>query len=155
MGEQYREMVMEIMRLITDGASQEQVVAKAKIVKQEHTEKANALLRANTMLDSLIGFTYPDVPWQPGFNFAPVAGTIAGTAIPDRARRTLEIANAIVGGGASTVTTKEVADQLRTEGDTLAPNNLATAIGNILTRAGGWRRVRSGEYERASEDMEA
>lgn len=154
MSEQHSEMVMEIMRLITDGASQEEVVAKARVVKQEHTEKANALLRANTMLDNLIMFTYPDVPWQPGFNFPPVA-VPAGTVIPDRARRTLEIANAIVGGGASTVRTKDVADQLRTEGDPLAPNNLATAIGNILTRTGGWRRVRSGEYERASEDVGA
>lgn len=63
----------------------------------------------------------------------------------ERRERTLELAHEAVERGDYQVTTEDIAEVLRGEGDPTGPK-LTTAVGNILTNA-GWRRVKSGVYE--------
>ncbi len=60
------------------------------------------------------------------------------------------IASEMVNRGAKTVSAREIAHRLRIDGEELAEKDLATAAGNILARASGWRRVRPGVYEPVS-----
>ena len=77
---------------------------------------------------------------------------IATMAIPvekwrdQRSRRVIEIAEDVIYGGAASVTSKAIAENLRNESFEGSIRDLAVSAGNILARAEGWRKVKAGEY---------
>jgi hypothetical protein len=75
-----------------------------------------------------------------------VEATTQPKATSKRAQRVFLIASEMVNRGAKTVTAKDVARRLRLDGEELSEKDLATAAGNILSRAEGWKRVKPGVY---------
>ena len=63
-----------------------------------------------------------------------------------RSRRVIEIAEDVIYGGAASVTSKAIAENLRNESFEGSIRDLAVSAGNILARAEGWRKVKAGEY---------
>lgn len=153
----FKERLREIAGLIGESAEKEDVLTKATRLKDEMRNDISATWQVVFALDQLVAVFAPDSQWQPGL--WPEATT--ATAVPSsrppkysRADRTLEIARTLSEDATLTVRTEEIAARLRSDGDTASIKDLATAVGNILTRSGFWQRVGPGEYMFIKEEAE-
>lgn len=149
----YDESLRRIARLVGERASPEEVLAEAAKLKQRMTNDVHRVWLAVATLDNLVALFAPDEPWQAGWWSETVTATStkvpSGAQRPPRYRRTeraLDIARILNEEGASTVRTEKIATRLLAEGDTGSISDLATAVGNILTRSGNWQRIGPGEY---------
>jgi hypothetical protein len=147
-------LVKETLRLAAGDARPREIVAKATEAKKAIWALVGQLQHAINALDGIVPLRAPGLPWvagwmpppdglEPRLVYAPSAGPV-GAPASERARRVMDIANSIVATGAKILSTKEIADQLRREGD--KARALETAVGNVLSRSGAFQRIRSGEY---------
>lgn len=150
-------LIDEVLRLATNGAPAHEIHAKASEAKEAIINKVADLQRAVNILDGIVPYKAAGMPWELGWVISPRLSTGApGTqAIADRNRRTLEFAaSSLAASGGESVETSAIVDQLRKAGDPSSEKDLATAVGNILTRSGSWRRVAPGEYAPIKENVE-
>ena len=139
MNSKHTDSVRKIMALIAENAAEEVIVARATEAKAQLLSESNEVVSAIIFLDRLMAMFVSSSDWEPGMERpTPVVRT--------RARRAEDIARSILADGASSVNTKAVVEQLQSEGVRGTPKNLATSVGNILTRSGRWQRVGPGEY---------
>lgn len=148
----YESLVKKAAELFARGTDQKEIITELRNVKQTLTDHIFAINRANNLLDAIQAAVAPDYEWQyaegQGWTMRLKASAVAsapGVAVGRRAR-ILELAAAAVARGETTIQTKAIAEQLRAEGHTPHVSDLSTAVGNVLSRAEGWRRVAPGEY---------
>ena len=146
MAVEHEVLIQEVVRLSAEGAPPEQVVEKATAAKAAIVRYIDELQRAVNILDGIVPYVAPGTYWEIGWKVTPKVsfGTSRKTDRPSRVR---EIALKLYANGAATVKTEDIAEELRSEGDTASIKDLATAAGNILTRTGSWRRAHPGVYE--------
>lgn len=129
------------------GGPKEDVLTKLGEAKRILIEKASVMSRANALIDTLADNVDPGTRWD----FARQEWAIqqipgANQQVVDRPSRVLEIVAAKVAAGEQTINTKQVAEQLRLEGDEKPLSSLATAVGNVLSRTEKWQRIRRNVY---------
>ncbi len=147
---EYTDLMRQAAEVFSSGESSERVLAKLAEAKRFLTEKALAMNRANSLVDSLADNVQPGAKWdfaQQEWIVEPVFGsTPMQPKAVDRSERVLEIVEAKVAAGEKKINTKVVAQQLRVEGDTKPLSSLATAVGNVLSRTEKWQRIRRNVY---------
>ena len=146
MEREYEHLVQEVVRLVAAGADREQVLAKGREGKTACIGELGRLWRALTLLDNLVLFVAPDATWDVGWGPTTFTANAPTRASTSRAQRILEIAWMMIQEGQESVKTKDIADRLRSEGETASVKNLSTATGNVLARTEGWRKIGDGEY---------
>lgn len=149
--DQYTPLVREAAEAFASKGPTDQVLAKLREAKQVLTDHAWALQRANTAIDALAANLLPNAVWDYAagdYVVRPVvaAATRQSVTSAERNQRVNEIANTKIAAGATTVNTKEIAQQLQLEGDDKPLSSLATAVGNILSRTDAWHRIRRNVY---------
>jgi hypothetical protein len=148
MVEKFEELLREVNLLIGKGAPKAEVIAKAKEAKIELIARAMEISRATAHLDNEMMWYAPDEPWQWGWVQAPPTQTGAtASSSRTRTRKVLDIAEVLASEGAGRVKTEDIAARLQLAGEQGTVKHLRTAIGNILTSTGRWRRLERGVYE--------
>lgn len=151
---EYDRYIRELNRLIGEGAPADKVLEKAREVKRALVERATALWKATNVIDNLVSYYVPNVQWEFGWVIPkqPSSRPSRPRVGSERQRRTLEMAKALTEEGHGTADTIVIVARLQAEGDTTPARALGTAIGNILTRSGEWRRVAPGKYAPVGEE---
>ena len=143
-------LVQQAAEVFAAGGSEEEILASLGTYKRLLADRAWAVSRANTLIDTLADNVRPGARWdytRLDWTVQPVPGTTAShPKVVARAERVLEIVNAKVAAGDQTINTKEVAEQLRLEGDDKPLSSLATAVGNVLSRTEQWQRIKRNVY---------
>lgn len=151
--QEHERLAQELLKLATEGASEEEIRAKAMELKQRITDTYLAFWRWLNLADTLVNAYAPDSSWPYGLLLPAAPGTPQATqqqAQSPRGARVLAMATAMVTDEkARTVTAKAIAERLQRDGETGSLKDLATSAGNILARSNDWRRVKPGEYEPA------
>jgi hypothetical protein len=145
----FNERLREIMGLVASHAEADEIRAKAIQLKNDMRIEVDGIWAVALNVDQLVAVFAPDPQWQIGLY--PEAATAPQPVAPhqrryNRSGKTLELARGMAGDGSKTVRTVDIANRLRAEGETLPMKTLATAVGNILTRSGIWKRMTPGEY---------
>lgn len=147
---EYADLVRQATEAFSSGESEEHVLGKLGEAKRFLTDKALAMNRANILIDSLADNVRPGAKWDFArleWTVQPVFGSAASQPkAVDRSERVIEIVNAKVAAGETKINTKEIAQQLRIEGDTKPLSSLATAVGNVLSRTEKWQRIKRNVY---------
>ena len=156
---QRRGLLWEVLRLVASDVPEEEFLAKAKEAQNEMRDRFYELWREVNVLDNLVIRVVPHADWTAGVASderevrSPATSATPPTSIfipaQSRTDRVLEIAQAEIAKGATSVTSKKIADVLISQGANSSPRDLAVSAGNILARNPGWIRVRSGEYVQA------
>jgi ABC-type molybdate transport system substrate-binding protein len=144
----YSDRLREIAGLIGSSATREDVLSKAAQLKEDMRQDIAAAWLVVFALDNLVAVFAPNSEWQPGLWPEATTATTPPSRPPrySRSDKTLELAKTLSNNGAKTVGTEDIAARLRAEGETGSIKDLATAVGNILTRSGYWQRLGPGEY---------
>ncbi len=147
--------VLEVSEMLMKLDARGEAVAAARRVKEAMAIQMNRISLLNNTLDHLIASFAPGPDWVYGFLTVDAAtGQIAQpapTRLPryDRQKQTLQAASELSSDAKRmAVFVSEVIAKLREKGEDLADKPLATAVGNILTRSGSWRRLGPGEYKK-------
>lgn len=155
MSEQRTGPLWQAIRLAADGAPEGEFLARAREAKEAITDSFYTLWREITVLDNLVARVAPSADWQEGIQERHGSGpssrppTTAPTQSASvRQRRILELANKFADGGATSVSSKAIAEQLVVDGFPGSMRNLSVSVGNVLARSGDWQRGRPGEYEK-------
>ncbi len=140
----------QIMELALKKAAPAEIRAQAKQAKAQLFAEYLEIWRIVNHIDNLV-ITYANDPtWLWGLQLEPPqsveAPSTSATKGSERTRRVVQIAADIASRGNRTVAAKDIARRLKAEGEQLPEKDLATAAGNILARADGWRRVKPGVY---------
>ena len=143
-------LVQRAVEAFASDKPQAEVLLELGETKRTLTDKAYAINRATLLIDNLAENLKPGTRWdytRRSWTSQPLPGmTTSNPATVDRAQRVLEIVQSKVAAGAKQINTKEVAEQLRLEGDEKPLSSLATAVGNVLSRTEQWQRIRRNTY---------
>ena len=144
-----------------EAAPVEELLKKACEAKRNIYDDMRQMSYDNGILDGLITRLVPDAVanglwvagwWDGGSALDDSYNGKQASLIPvekwrdQRSRRVIEIAEDVIYGGAASVTSKAIAENLRNESFEGSIRDLAVSAGNILARAEGWRKVKAGEY---------
>lgn len=140
----------EIMQMVLQGAEPSVVRASAANAKARLFQEYVEVWRVANLIDTIVGTYANDPTWQIGLVPQQQAQAVDAATQPkatsERGRRVLAIASDMVNRGGKTVSARDIAHRLSMEGEELPEKDLATASGNILARAAGWKRVKPGVY---------
>ena len=161
MNERHRTLIQDVTRLAADGAPANEIYAKAIEAKKAIWDEVERMQRAINILDGIVPYHAPDAEWELGWvNPTTARPTLPkpptkfyGGPIVNRADRILALAEEMTDGQAGKVRTSDIAERLKSEGDTPSMQALATAAGNVLTRSGRWIRLGSGLYGAISTEV--
>jgi hypothetical protein len=161
MNTQRKGPVWEAVQLALEAAPVEELLKKACEAKRNIYDDMRQMSYDNGILDGLITRLVPDAVanglwvagwWDGGSALDDSYNGKQASLIPvekwrdQRSRRVIEIAEDVIYGGAASVTSKAIAENLRNESFEGSIRDLAVSAGNILARAEGWRKVKAGEY---------
>lgn len=149
MSEQRKGPLWDAVRLAAEGAPTQGFLAKAIQAKEDIADSVKGLWREVSFLDNLVAHVAPDAPWVRGLVglSPPAASPVTSRRMArDRSLRTLEIAESMVADGANRVSSRAIAEALRSEGFQEPVRALAVSAGNTLARAHGWHRIKPGAY---------
>ena len=161
MNTQRKGPVWEVVQLALEAAPVEELLKKACEAKRNIYDDMRQMSYDNGILDGLITRLVPDAVanglwvagwWDGGSALDDSYNGKQASLIPvekwrdQRSRRVIEIAEDVIYGGAASVTSKAIAENLRNESFEGSIRDLAVSAGNILARAEGWRKVKAGEY---------
>ena len=164
--ENIERLVQEVVELAT-GNDSRAIHTKGVEAKQALLDELDRLQLAVNILDGIVPYKAKGLPWALGWvnplgpSLAAASSATTTTTLPtetagrptqamflkQRTARVLYLANEALETGRTTITTDEIATTLQKDGDITATRSLQTAVGNILSRTGNWKRVRTGEYE--------
>lgn len=161
------EELRQLTSLVAKRASSEEVAQKAREIKTRLVTTWAEIMRTVSLLDSLVATFAPGEPWQAGLSYSsapvPVPFTprmvipvphMTTTAKGARVETVLRIAKEF-GAKEPTVTSKQIAARLRSEGDQRPEKSVVTSVSNILARSKKWNKVHPGEYGPIDEKEEA
>ena len=147
----------KLTSLIANEASEEDIVEKAREIKNRLTTTWQEIMKVVTTVDGLVANFAPNQEWQQGLVYLtgnmptqlykPSTPKLPAPRIaaPKNARTdvVVRIANELSKG--QPINTKLILARLRAEGEQRPDRSVEVSIGNILTRR-GWKKVRTGEY---------
>ena len=155
MQSEHQELNKELMKLIGENQPKGKIVKKAwevkAILSKAWQEYQSEIFLLDTIMNNLkLVLDWPQGYWNPeAVPPRPVA--VAPKRIKvlpiTNSKRILDIAEYLRAGGNTKIAIKDIVERLRKQGDQRSTKNIATSIGNILTRSNQWRRVAPGEYE--------
>jgi hypothetical protein len=150
-----------LLRAVLEGAPPDEILRIGLDAKRSIWRRWVAIITDAGVVDALVmkhaqptqwqwGVANPDAPQQtPTGALTPFSiekPSEKPTAAPARKDKILALAREMIRAGREVVISTEIAERLRTEGDSATLHNLVIAVGNTLSR-NGWRRVGDGEYE--------
>ena len=155
----YEGLAKRAAQLFAEDASRSDVIEEILLVKQQLTVHYWGINRAISILDSIAAAVAPDmeIKYENGAWIAtplvtygsatvgPAATFSFAAAATDRKGHILELAAAAV-LDEGVVRTQLIAERLKAEGAVEPISDLRTSVGNYLSRADGWKRVKPGEY---------
>ena len=141
-------LVWELSALAAAGAKPEEVVGKAKEVKDDIHKKLLALWRQSNILNEIVAFVAPEAEWERGFPEETDRQAPLLQATVDRGKRALIAAEELYNEGTRTVSSKAVAELLIKYGFSGSVRDLSISAGNALARSVVWRKVKAGHYRR-------
>ena len=155
MESRYDPDLQEIMSLIVNKSPKSKIISRAKEVKIEITRAWSDAQMAIAFLDQMVNRYSPDPDYPQGFfmqNPTPilVRPRALTSSVPTKVSvitdtaHVLELALRFASDGV--IETKNIINQLRTEGDQRPERDIAKSIGNILSR-NNWERIGTGKYK--------
>ncbi len=155
MQNEHRELNKELMKLIGESQPKEEITNKAwevkAILSKAWQEYQSEIFLLDTIMNNLkIVPDWPQGYWNPEA-VPPRPATVAPKRIKvlpiTNSKRILDIAEYLRAGGNTKIAVKDIVERLRIQGDQRSTKNIATSVGNILTRSNQWKRCATGEYE--------